>query len=161
MTETFAIIPANMRSPWVVGLLGVILLAVIVGMIVVGAAFVVSLRGGSNARFEVSSAGLQLHGDLYGRLIPPSMLELDSARAVDLNRDRELQPAARTWGTALPGYRAGWFALRNGKRALLYITDPARVAYIPTRDNYVILLSVADPAALIASLHRNLGQAAH
>jgi len=161
MTDTFAIIPANMRSPWVAGLVGVILLAVIAGVIAAGAAFVVSLRGGSNARFEVSAAGLQLHGDLYGRLLPPSMLEIDSARVVDLNRDRELQPVRRTWGTAMPGYRSGWFALRNGQRALLYVTDPSRIAYVPTRDHYVVMMSVADPGALIASLHRNLDSTVH
>ena len=98
--------------------------------------------------------GLRLRGDLYGRTVPTASLQLDQARPVDLTRDRDLQPVSRSIGTALPGYRSGWFSLRNGQRALLYVTDPSRVALVPTRDRYVILLSVADPAAFIASLRR-------
>ena len=51
--------------------------------------------------------------------------------------------------------RAGWFRLRDGERALLYVTDPARVVYLPTADGYSVMLSVADPAAFIASLQRH------
>jgi hypothetical protein len=150
MTETFAIIPANIRAPWVFALL-LIALAAMVGACV---ALVVSLRGARAARFEVSAAGLRLSGDLFGRLVPSASLDLDQAHPVDLTRDYNLQPVSRSIGTALPGYRSGWFSLRSGQRALLYVTDPTRVAYVPTREHYVMLLSVPDPAALIASLHR-------
>lgn len=150
MTETFAILPANIRAPWVF----ILLVVGIVVMLAACAAVVASLRGARNARFEVSPAGLRLYGDLYGRTVAAASLQVDQARPADLTRDRDLQPISRRIGTAFPGYRAGWFSLRSGQRALLYVTDPTRVAYVPTRENYVILMSVADPAALIASLHR-------
>ena len=35
----------------------------------------------------------------------------------------QLRPGLRTMGTGLPGYRAGWFRLRNGEKALLYLTE--------------------------------------
>jgi PH (Pleckstrin Homology) domain-containing protein len=150
MTETFAIIPAHIRGVW----LFLLLLLPLVAILGAGGALVVSLLGARNARFEVSASGLRLRGDLYGRTISPASLELDQARPVDLTTDRDLQPIRRSVGTAMPGYRSGWFNLRNGQRALLYVTDPSRVAYVPTRDRYVVLLSVADPSALIASLRR-------
>jgi hypothetical protein len=57
-------------------------------------------------------------------------------------------------GTAVDGYRAGWFELYNGERALLYVTDPSRVVYLPTTEGYTIMLSVTDPAVFLSSLAR-------
>jgi hypothetical protein len=51
---------------------------------------------------------------------------LGGARRVGLSREVDLQPAGRTLGTGLPGYQAGWFRLRNGEKALLYLTNRMR-----------------------------------
>lgn len=118
-----------------------------------------SLLSAHTARFEVSPAGLRLRGDFYGRLIPAEALRLDEARAVDLQTDPALAPRSRLvgMGTLAPGYRAGWFRLLDGERALLYVTDPKRVLYLPTTSGYVVMMSVADPGALLASLKRAAG----
>ncbi len=147
MTETFPIVPGHVRVLWLV----VPLLLVVLGAV---SALAWSLSGARNARFEVSPSGLRLRGDFYGRLIPAGDLRLETARAVDLQTDGTLQPVTRSLGTALPGYRSGWFRLRGGERALLYVTDPSLVAYIPTRAGYSVMVSVADPAAFLASLRR-------
>lgn len=150
MVETFPIVPGQVRAFWLIPLLGL-------GLIVLGfavAAVTLSLRGAKTARFEVSPDGLRLRGDLYGRMVPASHLKLADARPVDVSADKQLAPVMRTAGTALPGYRSGWFRLRNGERALLYVTDQTRIAYVPTTDGYSMLLSVEDPAAFIAALHR-------
>jgi hypothetical protein len=55
-------------------------------------------------------------------------------------------------GTGLPGYRAGWFRLNNGERSLVYVTDWARVVYVPTSEGYSVLLSTPDPSALAEAL---------
>jgi hypothetical protein len=57
-------------------------------------------------KFEVSSDGLTLHGDLYGRRIPREKLRPEGVRVVDLERDAALVPVRRTLGTGLPGYQA-------------------------------------------------------
>jgi len=93
---------------------------------------------------------------MYGRMIPVGDLRQSEARAVDLRTDRGLQPVRRTMGTAVPGYRAGWFRLRDGEKALLYVTDPSRVVYVPTRKDYAVLVSVADPQAFLGALHRSM-----
>jgi hypothetical protein len=54
----------------------------------------------------------------------------------------------------LPGYSAGWFRLRNGEKALAFVTDRQRVLYFPTWKGYSILLSVAEPDAMLAALRR-------
>ena len=147
MIDTYPIIPGHVRVLW----FALPLLSIAVAGI---AAAAYSLSAARTAKFEVSHEGLRLRGDFYGRLIPSRSLRLDVARAVDLRADRGLEPVLRTAGTAIGGYRAGWFRLRDGERALLYVTDPTHVAYVPTTDGYSVLLSVADPAAFLASLRR-------
>jgi len=143
--QVFPIAPADARPFWFVVLVAVVIVAVL-------ALLITTARGSRTSRFEVSSAGLRLRGDLYGRLIPIHQLRLEGARRVVLAREAELQPTRRTMGTGLPGYQAGWFRLRNGEKALLYLTDQARAVYIPTTLGYSVLLSPLDPDAFLAAL---------
>ena len=143
---TFHIVPYGGRALWV-------LVAVV--FLVLGAAggmLLVSARGARTSRFEVTRDGLRIVGDLYGRTIRAADLRGGAARVVDLAAEGGLAPAVRTIGTAFPGYRAGWFRLRNGEKALLYVTDTHRVVYVPTRIGYSVLLSANDPDALVAAL---------
>jgi hypothetical protein len=55
-------------------------------------------------------------------------------------------------GTGLPGYSAGWFSLRNGEKALLFVTDRSRVVRIPTRDGYSLMVSPRHPQAFMEAL---------
>jgi len=150
MIETFPIVPGHVRALWLAPVLVITVLVVFVAIGAVG----LSIRGARTARFEVSPEGLRLRGDLYGRMVPASHLQLANARPINVAQDKQFAPVMRTAGTALPGYRSGWFRLRNGERALLYVTDPSRIAYVPTTDGYSMLLSVEDPSAFIAALHR-------
>ena len=52
----------------------------------------------------------------------------------------------------LGGYRAGWFRLRNGEKALVYVTDPSRVVYIPTTEGYAVMVSPHEPDAFLAAV---------
>lgn len=147
MTETFPIVPGDARILW--GLIPAFLITVFA----LGG-LAISLAGSQNARFEVSPVGLRLKGDLYGRFIPAADLQLAGARAVNLSAEPALTPTRRTFGTAVKGYRAGWFRLRDGEKALLYVTDGSRVVYLPTSRGYAVMLSVSDPEAFLASLQR-------
>ena len=146
-STVFPMIPAASKSLW---------FFVIIGLVLVGALLMMGWLAWSmrHAMFTVSNEGLRLQGDLYGRLIPFKSLKLDEAVVTNLNTDKDHQPKWRTMGTGLPGYAAGWFKLRNGMNALLYVTDRTHVARIPTTEGYTVMLSVADPAALIEELKR-------
>jgi Bacterial PH domain len=148
--NVFPIAPAASRYLW---FLLPVALIVFASLVLV----VVSVRGAQASRFEISAAGLRLEGDWYGRLVPKAQLRIDLARRVDLARDGELRPKRRRVGTALPGYRAGWFSLENGEKALLYVTDRTRAVYIPTTAGYSLLLSPADPDGFLARLRSVLG----
>jgi hypothetical protein len=142
--QTFPIAAAGLRPLWV-------LLPAVLVMLAVSALLVLSVRGSRSARFELGADGLRLRGDLYGRLIPRAELRVSEARRVTPS-DTGLRASTRTLGTGLPGYRAGWFRLENGEKALLYVTDEARTVYVPTSAGYSVLLSPADPEAFLAAL---------
>lgn len=114
---------------------------------------VVTVQGANGARFELTSEGLRLRGDLYGRFIPREQLNVAGARRVAPS-ETDLKPRLRTLGTGLPGYRAGWFRLKNGEKALLYLTDESRAVYIPTTAGYSVLLSPQDPDGFLRALQQ-------
>ncbi len=147
MAEVFHIVPATTRWTWV--LLLVLPVVVLVGTI---ALIGLSMTGSMRARFELSPSGLRLQGDVYGRRIAASELRGGAARVVDLGQERRLRPRNKTIGTAVPGYRAGWFRLANGEKALLYLTDMRRAVYVPTRAGYSLLLSVDRPQEFVGRL---------
>jgi hypothetical protein len=151
VTETFAIVPAQGRAA--------LIIAVLVGLLLVGvmAMLIQSVRGGQASRFEVSESGLRLRGDLWGRQVPASAIKGDGVRLVDLSAAPELAPKWRTMGAAVPGYSSGWFKLRNGERALLYLTARTQAVYVPTTQGYSLLLSPQDPERFVARLKEVAG----
>src|SRR5690606_39239401 len=124
--QEFPIAPGSVRGIWLlIGFIGLVM-TVSLGFVFASAI------GARTARFQVSPEGLRLRGDLYGRLIPAAELRVDEVRRVDFTTSPELTPRTRTWGTGLPGYQAGWFRLRSGEKALLFMTDRERAVYVPT-----------------------------
>jgi hypothetical protein len=144
--ESFAIVPGPSRGLWV-------FFAVIVLILLLAATVLLAtVRGARVSRFELSDAGLRLRGDWYGRMIPADSLRGGAARIVDLATSPDLQPRRRTLGTAFPGYRSGWFRLRNGEKALVYLTETSRTVYVPTRGGYSVLLSPQQPERFVERL---------
>ncbi len=138
----FPLAPATGRALWIVLPVFVLVLGLTL----------ITVLGLRTSRFELSRDGLRLRGDLYGRLVPLSQLRLAEARRVDLTAEEGLRPKWRRMGTGLPGYKAGWFRLRNGEKALLYLTDGSRAVYVPTTEGYSLLLSPEDPDAFLEAL---------
>ena len=133
------------------GLTWLAVLAAVIVLVTVGI-LVFSVLSSRTARFELSPAGLQLRGDLYGRLVPLEQIRIADATRVNFALTPPLEPRLRTLGTGLPGYRAGWFRLRNGEKALLYLTDESRAVYVPTTAGYSVIVSPQDPDAFLAAL---------
>jgi hypothetical protein len=144
--QEFPIAPAGFRAAWLIALVLVPVFVIVIA----------TLIGARTAQFEVSPEGLRLRGDLWGRMIPADQLRTDMAARVDFTAQPDLAPRRRTLGTGLPGYSAGWFRLRNGQKALLYLTDRSRAVYVPTTSDYSVLLSPEDPDAFLQAL-RSIG----
>jgi hypothetical protein len=103
---------------------------------------------------ELMSDALAVRGSVYGRRMPLSSLKLDDARVVNLKQEPALAPRWRTNGVGLPNYRVGWFRLRNGERALCFLTREDHVLYLPTAEHFALLVSVSTPDALLSALQR-------
>ena len=102
--------------------------------------------------FELSEDGLHIRGDLFGRLIPRASLRVKDAELVNLKQEKTHRPYLRTMGVGLPGYSSGWFRLRDRGKGLLFLTDPSRAVYLPTNDDYSLLISPDDPERFLAAL---------
>ena len=149
MRQEFPIVPAGTGSLWIVGIVALFL----VGMMVLFAYFFYSSR---HTVFEVSSEGLEVQRSMYGRTIPFEDLDLEQARVLDLRREKPYQLRWRTNGVGLPGYSAGWFKLRNGEKALAFVTS-SRVVYVPTRIGYVLMMSPEHSDELLTTLREQAG----
>ena len=101
-------------------------------------------------------ADMLRYGFTPWRRISVLALDLAAARIVNLDVERELQPVLRLAGTAMPGYRSGWFWLRNRKRAYVVLMDSRRVLLLAKRDSGLILLGVERPDALLDALRRTV-----
>jgi hypothetical protein len=143
--QEFAIAPAGLKPFWILIPIGMVL-AVVFGVLAI------SVMAASGARFQVTTDGLRIRGDLYGRFIPAAQLRVEAARRVDLTGSTELEPKRRTMGGAFPGYQSGWFRLANGEKALLYLSDRRKAVYVPTTEGYSVLISPDEPDAFLAAL---------
>ena len=145
MTEVFKIIPApNKAFFWLIGIFALLMvLILLLGYVAYSS---------RNVQFELSNTELHIKGDIYGRRIPLTSLIVNQGKTVELNRGSAYQPTWRTNGIGLPGYRSGWFKLRNGEKALLFVTEPRNVVYLPTTDGYSLLISVQKSEQFLRSL---------
>ena len=147
MDQSFPIAPAGAGPLVLLAVVGLVVLAVAAG---VGR----SVLASRTATFEIGPQSLTMRGDWWGREIPRSALRTGDIRVVSLREERDLQPTARTWGSGLPGYAGGWFRLRNGEKALVYLTDWRRAVVVPTNLGYTVLLSPRDADGFAAALRR-------
>jgi Bacterial PH domain len=143
--QVFPIIPA--QSTVYLILIPILLIVFIGGGVATYAAF-----SSRHVKFEVSSDGITIRGDMFGRFVPKDKMVLKSARAVDLSKETNLSLKWRTGGTSYPGYKSGWFRLANDSKALVFITDPHSVVYVPTVDGSCLMMSVANPEQFLAAL---------
>jgi hypothetical protein len=135
-------------------LIGLLALTVLLPFVILGH-FVYAAR---NTRLEISYDEVRVSGNMfYSRSIPRPAIRSEGVRAVDLEREPALRPRWRTNGVAIPGYQSGWFKLRNGERALLFVRDKRRVVYVPTSEGYSLLVSVDEPERVAAQLRQSGG----
>ena len=148
MSQVFPIVPASSKTLWSIGIFAVLML----GLFCLSLFIAYSCQ---QVNFEINDQQLSITGDLYGRTIPLTSLVIDEAKVIKLDKSSPYQPRWRTNGIGLPGYQSGWFKLKNGEKSLLFVTEYKEVVYVPTVDNYSLLMSVQQPENFLELL-RNL-----
>ena len=143
--NVFEIAPASLKSMWVLAVIVVVLIGLIALM-----AYMV--HAGRSATFTIADGALTIRGGMYGRTIPLDEIDRDGAEIVSIEKGSPLAPTLRTNGVGLPGLQLGKFRLRNGAKALVYLTRRDRVVHIPLRNGTALLLTPADPAAFLTAL---------
>lgn len=149
MDKVFNIIPATSGAYTFIWVLGIILVIVIVGVVAMFASFGYQAR---HASFALTDDGLRIGPGMYSRTIPKDSVDVTGVRAMDLNLEKNYRPGWRTNGAGMPGFSVGWFKLQNQEKSLLFVTDRSSVVYIPTTDNYSVLLSVQDAAGMVEAI---------
>jgi len=149
METVYTLVPPQGRASSALWIVPVVLFVIFA---VVGVLVSKTIAGARGSTFALSPAGLTIRGDLWGRTLPAAHLRGASARVVDLRNEPALAPRSRTAGTAIPGYRSGWFRLASGEKALLYLTATDRVVHVPTTEGFSLLLSVAEPERFVEQL---------
>ena len=147
--EVFPISPASSKPLWFIVIIGLLLTFVLVALVYSG-------YSSLHSRVELKKEQLRLVGDFWGREIPLELLDVSKASILNLNQRAEYSLKYRTLGTGLPGYSAGWFRLRSGQKALVYLTRKERIVYLPTSSDYVLLLSVEEPEKFIEKLQQRI-----
>jgi hypothetical protein len=149
MKYVFPIIPASAGPIW-------LFVVIVVFMFCLVTLFGYLAFSSRHVRLEVAEGELRIRGDIYGRRIPATSVVVDEVKVLNLTRDAAYGLKLRTNGVGLPGYASGWFKLLNGEKALVFVTDPTRIIYIPTRDGYSVLMSVAEPEKVKERLQESL-----
>jgi hypothetical protein len=111
-----------------------------------------SVRGIKDVAISVGGDCLEVSGPFHRAKVPLGEININGVKRLNLfkHKDYDIDKSVKI---NKKGYW-GWKALRNGRRAFLYVTDKSRVTIIPTPD-YDVLLSVKNPGGLKNALKKN------
>jgi hypothetical protein len=172
MRREFAVPPPDLRLTMIAPALGLVAGLVGIGfaareeplvwLVLIPVALAIALLGWSVRRRHVTLEGsrLRIAGALNTATVEVDQLDLDAARVVDLREADALAPSWKTFGTSMPGFRAGHFRLRNRGRAFVLLTDTRHVLALPERSGRTLLLSLERPQALLDAL-RGVAERGH
>ena len=92
----------------------------------------------------LSDSELTIRAGFYSRTVKRSSLRTQSGMVGSLFDQRSIAPRWRTNGIRVPGFQAGWFRLVNSEKALVLLTNPHVVTYLPTTEGFSLLISTPD-----------------
>lgn len=101
---------------------------------------------------ELQGGELVVAATFFTRRVPLEALDLDHARILDLRAHPELGTWTGGRNMDLPGLSAGWYLLRNRRRAFCLLGSRERVLVLPERGGRMLLLGARDPRAMLARL---------
>jgi len=148
--QIFPLAPGAIKTGWLTVLFGGLL------VVWVGLFFFLSymIKGAAQAEIALRDGKLVAKGGFYGREIPLPSVVVPEARRLALGKGEPKSLRWRTNGVGLPGLAAGWYKLRDGEKALVFVTDKSRAVYVPTRLGYAVIVSPGEPDGFLDALRR-------
>ena len=128
------------------------LIAMLVVALVTGAIALFLDRMLKRHRLLLDADGLEVATTFYKQRIAFAEMKLETARVIRLDEHPELKPLLKSNGYALPGFRSGWFRLRNWHKAFVAASDGERLLWLPTTRGFDLLLQPRDPQRLLQRL---------
>ncbi|HSR65918.1 MAG TPA: hypothetical protein VLM17_10010 [Xanthomonadaceae bacterium] len=127
----------------------IVLATALLVLLLVWAAMVRAMR---RHRLEVRDGALAVVAGFHRDRLALPELQLDQARIGTLGEHPEWKPFLKVNGTALPGFRGGWFRTRSWQRVFACMADGERVLWIPTTRKHALLLDARRPRELLEQL---------
>ena len=121
---------------------------------VFGAVSGITVFGLKRREVEFDGVTLVVKAAMFTHRVAAAGLDLEHARVVDLRERTDLKPRFRTFGMSLPGFNAGWFRMRGGKKGFCLLTSHERVAWVPAREGTDLLVSMKQPQAFLDTLRQ-------
>lgn len=125
------------------------LIAMLVVALVTGAIALFLDRMLKRHRLLLDADGIEVATTFYMQRIAFADLKPDAARVLRLDEHPDLKPLLKSNGYALPGFRSGWFRLRNWQKAFVATSDGERLLWLPTSRGFGLLLQPRDPQRLL------------
>ena len=104
-----------------------------------------------NTTINLTEKELVIKSMFYGRKVPLENIRIEGIKSVNLEIETEYSLLIRRNGISMPNFKAGWMKLKNGEKALAFITDKTNVVLIPTNE-YNILFSMDNIDGFIAKI---------
>ena len=119
----------------------VYILPMIFILVIIAALFAGIIFAAKNTSIAIKDNMLVINSFIYGLKIPIENILTNEIKTINLKTDKEYGVQIRTNGIALPGFVSGWMRLKNGKKALVFLTNPENVLLIPTND-FLVMFSM-------------------
>jgi len=98
--------------------------------------------------YTLTRDSLTIHDKFYSVTLKAADVHVSAIRIVDLSREPDWRPTARTNGFANAHYQSGWFRLANGQRVEMYRAGGDRLVLLPGKAAATtILYQAEDPEA--------------
>lgn len=110
---------------------------------------------------RVDAQGIDVRSTFFRTQVAIARLQLDQARVVDLAEHTALRPLLKVRGYSLPGFRSGWYRLRDRRKAFVATADSRLVLWLPSTAGHGLLLDVHDPNGLLRHLRELAAHPAH
>ena len=128
------------------------LIPILIIMLVLLGLFIGIIFAIKNTSISINEKDIVIKSFLYGRKISINDVLLNEVQSINLKQNDEYNVILRTNGIGLPNFLSGWMRLKNGKKALVFLTNRENVLLMPTKD-FIVLFSMEKTEEIITKLN--------